>query len=115
MFISKTRCGRGGGFLVAEEYTQLAVDLEKAGGKSPVFMKHLVQWQLLATISFLPFSVVGQGDVRLLHQTEVADPHPPTERLCKAEDGPVLILGGLLNLQLPDVTWEGRLGINIDR
>ena len=32
---------------------------------------------------------VGQGDVLLLHQTEVADPHPPTVRWRKAEDGGV--------------------------
>ena len=53
---------------------------------------------------------VGQRDVRLLHQTEVADPHPPAVRWRKAEDGPVLIVCDLLILQLPDVTWEGGLG-----
>ena len=46
---------------------------------------------------------VGQGDVRHLHQTEVADPHPPDVRWRKAEDRPVLVVVGLLIIQLPEV------------
>ena len=39
---------------MVEEYTQLAVDLEKAGGKSPVFKKHLVPVAALGN-NFIPF------------------------------------------------------------
>ena len=53
-------------------------NLERARGKkSPVFKKHLVPVASLGN-NFIPFVKcgpgVGQGDVRLLHQTEVADP-----------------------------------------
>ena len=87
---------------------QLEFNLGRVGGKkSPVFKKHLVPVAALGN-NFIPFVKcgpgVGQGDVRLLHQTEVADPHPPAVRWCKAVDGPVLIVCGLLILQLPDVT-----------
>ena len=88
----KIALGEGFGILSVGRI-QLAFYLEKAGGKkSPVFKKHLVPVE------------VGQGDVRLLHQTEVEDLHPPAVRWCKAEDGPVLIVCGLFILQLPDVT-----------
>ena len=74
--------------------------------KSPVFKKHLVPVAALGN-NFIPFVKCGpgvsQGDVRLLHQTEEADPHPPVVRWRKAKDGPVLTVGGLLILQLPDV------------
>ena len=92
---------------------ELEFNLERVGGKkSPVFKKPLVPVAALGN-NFIPFVKCGpgviQGDVRLLHQTEVADPHPPAVWWRKAEDGPVLIVCGLLILQLPDVTWEGRL------
>ena len=82
---------------------QLEFNLGRVGGKkSPVFKKVAALGN-----NFIPFVKcgpgVGQGDVRLLHQTEVAD-HPPAVRWCKAEYGPVLIVCGLLILQLPDVT-----------
>ena len=99
--------GEGWGILSVGRI-QLAFDLETAGGKkSPVFKKHLVPVAALGN-NFIPFVEcglgVGQGDVRLLHQKEVADPHPPAVRWRKAEDGPVLIVCGLLILQLPDMT-----------
>ena len=72
-----------------------------------MFKKHLVPVAAFGN-NFIPLVTfgpgIGQGDVRLLHQTEVADPHPPAVRWRKAEDGSVLIVCGLLNLQLPDVT-----------
>ena len=60
---------------------QLVFDLETAGGKkSPMFKKHLVPVASLGN-NFILFVKcgpgVGQGDVRLLYQSEVADPHPP--------------------------------------
>ena len=101
----KTRWGRGGGFLVLVVYSWNLI-LGQQGGKNHL-KKHLVPVAALGN-NFIPFVKcgpgVGQGDVSLLHQTEVADPHPPAVRWCKAEDGPVLIVCGLLILQLPDVT-----------
>ena len=99
--------GEGWGILSVGR-KQLAFDLEIAGGKkSPVIKKHLVPVTALG-INSIPFVKcgpgVGQGDVRLLHQTEVADPLPPAVRWHNAEDGPVLIVSGLLILQLLDVT-----------
>ena len=79
------------------------ITFNSRGKKSPVFKKHLVLVAALGNnfISFVKCGPgVGQGDVRLLHQTEVADPHPPAVRWRKAEDGPVLIVCGLLILQL---------------
>ena len=69
-----------------------------------MYKKHLIPVVALGN-TFIP-SVqcgprVGQRDVSLLHQTEVAD--PPPVRCHKAEDGPVLVVGGLLILQLPGV------------
>ena len=103
----KIAVGEGWGILSVGR-VQLEFNLGRAGGKkSPVFKKHLVPVAALGN-NFIPFVKcgpgVGQGDVRLLHQTEVADPHPPAVRWRKAEDGPVLIVCGLLILQLPDVT-----------
>ena len=88
-------------------YTVGILSRDSRGKKSPMFKKHLVPVAALGNnfISFIKCGPgVSQGDVRLLHQTEVADPHPPTVRWRKAEDGPVLIVFGLLILQLRDVT-----------
>ena len=86
----KSRWGRGGGFLVLVVYSWHLILRQQGGKKSPVFNKHLVPVAALGN-NFIPFVEcgpgVGQGDVRLLHQTDVADPHPPAVRWRKAEDG----------------------------
>ena len=108
LFEEKNVVGHGRGILSVGRI-QLAFYLEIAGGKNHqcLRLKQLVPVAALGNnlISFVKCGPgVGQRDVRLLHQTEVADPHPPAVRWRKAEDGPVLIVCGLLIPQLPDVT-----------
>ena len=90
-YLKKITVGEGWGILSVGRI-QLAFYLEIAGGKNHQCLRSILsRWRHLAAISFLLLSVVlgsAREILRLLHHTEVADPHPPAVHWRKADHGP---------------------------
>ena len=100
----KIAVGEGWGFLSVGR-VQLEFNLGRAGGKNhQCLRRNLSRWRHLATISFLLLSVV-LGSAREMCVFSIRQRWQILTLLqSEAEDGPVLIVCGLLILQLPDVT-----------